>query len=164
MSETATPRRTRQLNGRLTDVQLRNLVTRERQYKVTDGNSLYVLVSPSGGRAWRWKYLFAGKEKELSLGVYPEVTLAQARSARDAARKKVLAGIDPAEERRDAKLALLATRENTFEPVARAWHKVWAVGRHVRYTGDVMGRLERNGFPVLGNKPVTHTNPRTSCA
>lgn len=69
MSEIPTHRRIRQLSGRLTDVQLRNLVTRERPYKVTDGNSLYVLVSPSGSRAWRWKYLFAGKEKVLPLGV-----------------------------------------------------------------------------------------------
>jgi hypothetical protein len=68
-------------------LQLRNLVTRERPYKVTDGNSLFVLVSPSGSRAWRWKYLFAGKEKVLPLGIYPEVTLAQARAAQDEARK-----------------------------------------------------------------------------
>jgi len=59
----------------------------------------------------------------------------------------VLAGIDPAEERRDAKLALLAAQENSFEAVARAWHKVWAVGRHARYAEDVMGRLERNVLP-----------------
>lgn len=120
MSETPTRRRTVQLSGRLTDLQLRNLVTRDRQYKVSDGNSLYVLVSPSGSRAWRWKYLFGGRQKELALGLYPQVTLAEARAARDLARKKVVAGIDPAEERRDAKLALLAAQETSFETVARA--------------------------------------------
>lgn len=113
-------------------------------------------MAPSGGRAWRWKYSFAGKEKVLPLGVYPDVTLAQARAARDEARKKLLAGIDPAEERRDAKVALLAAHENSFESVARAWHKVWGVGRHARYAENLMGRLERNVFPVVGHKPVAH--------
>lgn len=156
MSETATPRRTRQLSGRLTDLQLRNLTTRDRPYKVADGNSLYVLVAPTGLRAWRWKYHFAGKEKLLPLGSYPEVGLAQARAARDEARKKILAGVDPAEERRDAKLALLAAQENSFEAVARAWHRVWSVGKHARYAEDVTSRLERNVFPIIGHKPVAH--------
>ena len=160
MSEIVTQRRTRQLKGHLTDLNLRNLSTRDRPYKVADGNGLYVLVSPTGLRAWRWKYRFASREKVLSLGSYPEVSLAQARTARDEARKKVLAGIDPAEDRRDAKLALLAAQENSFEAVARAWHKVWAAGKHARYAEDVMGRLERNVFPDIGHKPVAHIEPR----
>src|SRR5262245_29368503 len=141
MSEIVTHRRTRQLKGQLTDLNLRNLTTRDRPYKVADGNGLYVLVSPTGLRAWRWKYRFACREKVLPLGSYPEVSLAQARAARDGARKKLLLGIDPVEERRDAKLALLAAHENSFEAVARAWHKVWAEGKHARYVEDVMGRL-----------------------
>jgi integrase len=160
MSEVMTHRRTRQLKGQLTDLKLRNLTTRDRPYKVADGNGLYVLVSPTGLRAWRWKYRFAGREKVLPLGSYPEVSLAQARLDRDEARKRVVAGFDPAEERRDAKLALLAAHENSFEAVARAWHKVWSVGRHARYAEDVMGRLERNVFPVIGHKPVAHIEPK----
>jgi hypothetical protein len=150
-----TRRRTRQLKGRLTDLHLRNLTTGDRRYKVADGNGLFVLVSPTGLRAWRWKYRFAGREKVLPLSSYSEVSLAQARAARDEARKKVLAATDPAEERRDAKLALLAAHQNSFEAVARAWHKVWAVGKHARYVEDVIGRLERNVFPNIGHKPVT---------
>jgi hypothetical protein len=156
MSELVTHRRTRQLKGQLTDLNLRNLTTRDRPYKVADGNGLFVLVSPTGLRAWRWKYRFAGREKVLPLGRYPEVSLAEARAARDEARKKVLSAIDPAEERRDSKLALLAAHENSFEAVARPWHKVWAVGKHARYAEDVMGRLERNVFPSIGHKPVAH--------
>jgi integrase len=156
MSEIVTHRRTRQLKGQLTDLTVRNLTTRDRPYKVADGNGLFVLVSPTGLRAWRWKYRFAGREKVLPLGKYPEVSLAQARALRDEARQKVLAAIDPAEERRDSKLALLAAHENSFEAVARAWHKVWAVGKHARYAEDVMGRLERNVFPNIGHKPVAH--------
>lgn len=132
MSEIIAQRRIRQLKGTLTDLNLRNLATRDRPYKVSDGNGLYVLVSPTGLRAWRWKYRFASREKVLPLGRYPEVGLAQARAARDEARKKVLAQIDPAEERRDSKLALLSAHENSFEAVARAWHKVWAQGKHER--------------------------------
>jgi hypothetical protein len=117
-------------------------------------------VATTGLRAWRWKYRFAGREKVLPLGRCPEVGLAHARAARDEARKKVLAGIDPAEERRDAKLALLSAQENSFEAVARAWYKVWAEGKHARYAEDVMGRLERNVIPNIGHKPVAHIEPR----
>jgi integrase len=160
VSETITHRRTRQLKGQLTDLNLRNLETRDKPYKVADGNGLFVLVSPSGLRAWRWKYRFAGKEKVLPLGKYPDVTLADARRARDEARNKVLANVDPAEERRDAKFALLAAHENSFETVARAWHKVWAPTKHERYSDDVLARLERNVFPVIGHKPVSQIEPK----
>ncbi|HVZ45484.1 MAG TPA: tyrosine-type recombinase/integrase [Ramlibacter sp.] len=160
MSETTTLRRTRQLKGQLTDLKLRNLETREKPYKVADGNGLYVLVSATGLRAWRWKYRFARKEKVLPLGKYPDVTLAEARAARDEARKKLLADIDPAEERRDAKVALLVAHENSFETVARAWHEVWAPTKHQRYSEDVLVRLERNVFPVLGHKPVSQIEPK----
>jgi hypothetical protein len=84
----------------------------------------------------------------------------QARAARDEARKKVQVGVDPAEQRRDAKLALLSARETSFEAVARAWHRVWAEGKHARYAEDVMNRLERNVFPNFGHKPVAHMEPK----
>jgi integrase len=158
--ETTTYRRTRQLRGQLTDLKLRNLETRDKPYKVADGNGLFVLVSPSGLRAWRWKYRFAGKEKVLPLGKYPDVTLADARRARDEARNKLLADVDPAEERRDAKFALLAAHESSFETVARAWHKVWAPTKHQRYSDDVLARLQRNVFPVMGHKPVSQIEPK----
>jgi integrase len=127
---------------------------------VADGNSLFVLVAPTGLRAWRWRYYFAGREKVLPLGSYPEVSLSQARAARDEARRKVLGGIDPAGERRDAKFALATAHNNSFESVARAWHKVWSVERHARYAEDVIARLERNVFPVIGHKPVAHIEPK----
>lgn len=101
-----------------------------------------------------------GREKVLLLGSYPKVTLEQARAARDWARDKVLAGIHPADERREAKLAALVAHETSFEAVARAWHKKWSTGRHARYAEDVMSRLERNVFPVLGHKPVDQIEPK----
>lgn len=125
-----------------------------------DGNSLFVLVTPSGQRSWRWRYYIRGREKVLLLGSYPEVSLQQARAARDQARDKVQAGIDPADEKREAKLALLIAQESSFEAVARAWHSRWSTGRHARYAEDVMSRLERNVFPVLGHKPVDQIEPK----
>jgi hypothetical protein len=95
MSEIATtaptnqPRRPGQVEGRLTDQELANLITRERPYKVLDGSSLFVLVTPSGQRSWRWRYYIRGREKVLLLGSYPEVSLEAARAARDRARDKV---------------------------------------------------------------------------
>jgi integrase len=161
MSElTTSERRVRRLDRQLTDEQLKNLVTRERPYKVADGNSLFVLVSRTGLRSWRWRYYVRGREKVLLLGSYPQVSLDQARVARDQARDKVLAGIDPADEKRDAKLALLVAHETSFEAVARAWHKRWAPGRHARYAEDIISRLERNVFPVIGHKSVDLIEPK----
>ncbi|HYD77532.1 tyrosine-type recombinase/integrase [Ramlibacter sp.] len=157
---TTTQRRPRQPDCRLTDQQLADLITRDRPYKVFDGNSLFVLVTPSGQRSWRWRYYIRGREKVLLLGSYPEVSLEQARAARDQARDKVQAGIDPADEKREAKLALLIAQESSFEAVARAWHSRWSTGRHARYAEDVMSRLERNVFPVLGHKPVDQIEPK----
>ncbi len=155
-SLTASNLKSRQSSGQLTDLQIRNLVTREKPYKVSDGASLYVLVSPSGLRAWRWKYRFGGKEKLLALGTYPSTSLADARLAKDQAKLKVAAGIDPSEERKDAKLAQLSAHETSFEAVARAWHKVWSIEKHARYAEDVLSRLERNAFPRLGHRDIAN--------
>lgn len=153
-------RRTRQIVGRLTEQRLAELVTGERPYKVFDGNSLFVLVAPTGLRSWRWRYYIRGREKVLLLGSYPEVSLEHARVARDQARDKVDAGIDPADEKRDAKLALLSAHESSFEAVARAWHKKWSPGRHERYAQDVMARLKRNVFPIIGHRLVDQIEPK----
>jgi hypothetical protein len=72
----------------------------------------------------------------------------------------VQAGIDPADEKQEAKLALLVAQESSFEAVARAWHSRWAAGRHARYAEDLMSRLERNVFPVLGHEPVDQIEPK----
>lgn len=159
MTETTIRRRTSQLHGKLTDAKIRSLQTRASPYKVSDGNSLYLLIAPTGLRAWRWKYSFQRKEKLLPLGTYPAMSLAQARRARDEAKQKLLTGVDPMEERREAKLAARIAHENSFESVARAWYAVWSEERHPRYTRDVMSRFQRNVFPIIGPKPVTQIEP-----
>lgn len=87
----------------LSDVRIKDAKPKEKFYKLSDGKSLYLLVNPNGSKLWRLKYRFAGKEKTLSFGPYPEVSLNEAREKRDDARAKVKSGIDPSEERREAK-------------------------------------------------------------
>ena len=160
MSEITTPpRRSRRLDRELTEEKLKNLVTRERPYKVSDGNSLYVLVAPTA-EVLALALLHSRSREVAADRFLSQVSLDQARAARDQAREKVLAGVDPADEKREAKLALLIAHETSFEAVARAWHKKWCTGRHARYAEDVMSRLERNVFPVIGHKPVDEIEPK----
>lgn len=95
---------------------------KEKPYKLADGGGLYLLVNPNGSRYWRLKYRVAGKEKLLALGVYPDVTLADARTKRDEAKRGMAGGIDPNEAKREEKLNREAQIKNTFEEIAREWH------------------------------------------
>ncbi len=96
----------------LTDVQIRNAKPRERAYKLTDGRGLYLEVSTSGGKWWRFKYRFEGKEKRLSLGVYPDVDLKTARERRDEARRQVANKVDPSQKRKAEKATRLEEAAN----------------------------------------------------
>lgn len=110
----------------LTDVKVRNAKPGEKQIKLFDGDGLFLLVTPAGGKWWRFKYRFGGKEKLLALGTYPEVTLADARQRRDDARKLVANGVDPSEAKKAQKAARQEAGENSFEVVAREWHSRFA--------------------------------------
>lgn len=122
--------------------------------RLADSGGLYLEAIPAGGRYWRWKYRYGGKEKRLALGTYPEVTLAQARKARDAARVTLAGGTDPAQVRADARTAARLRTETHFEGVARAWFEHWKGPRSDRHATYVLRRLEMDVFPVLGHKPV----------
>lgn len=111
-------------------------------------------MTQAGGKYWRWKYRYAGKEKRLALGVYPEVTLAQARAARDEARATLRDGTDPGQLKRDAKTASAFNQANTFEAVARLWWEHWRDGKSPRHADCAMKRLEADAFPVLGSRPI----------
>lgn len=95
---------------------------KEKAYKLADGGGLYLLVKPSGGKYWRFKYRVAGKEKLLALGVYPEVTLADARAKREEAKRGIAGGIDPMEAKREEKIARETQLNNTFKDIALEWH------------------------------------------
>lgn len=138
----------------LTDTKARNAKSKDKPYKLYDVDGLFLLVSPSGGKWWRFKYRFGGKEKLISLGTYPEVGLAKARTKRDRAREQVADGIDPSKVRKALKDAK-ANDESTFEVVAREWHAkfmpTWTPG----HAKAILRRLELNVFPWMGKRPIS---------
>jgi len=123
-------------------------------YKLGDAGGLYLEVSPKGGKWWRLKYRYEGKEKRISLGTYPDTSLALAREKRDAARKLLAAGVDPGEHRKAEKVAGEDRAANSFEVVAREWFAKhspqWAPG----HANKIIRRLERDLFPWLGSRPI----------
>jgi len=122
-------------------------------YKIFDGGGLFLMVTPSGGRLWHFKYRFDSKEKKLALGTYPEISLADARLRRDEARRQIAQGIDPGAVRKAQKQAKTEDTE-TFEVIAREWHTkftpTWTPGHAV----TIMSRLERDLFHWLGKRPI----------
>ncbi|WP_042421048.1 tyrosine-type recombinase/integrase [Comamonas granuli] len=122
--------------------------------RLADEKALYLEVTAAGGKYWRWKYRYGGKEKRLALGVYPEVSLAQAREARDDARKALKNGTDPGQLRREAKAASAFDQANTFEAVARLWWEHWRDGKSPRHAEYAIKRLEADAFPLLGSRPI----------
>jgi integrase len=136
----------------LNDRVLRNLGSREKAYKVADGGGLYLEVSPAGGKWWRWKYRFGGKEKRLSLGVYPAVSLKAAREGREAKRQQLAAGIDPGEARKAGKLAQAGA--DSFEAIAREWHAKFSPNWVSSHGDRIMRRFDNDLFPWLGKRPI----------
>lgn len=122
--------------------------------KMADGNGLFLLVRPNGSKLWRLKYRFFGKEKQLALGAYPDVTLEQARSRRREARAQLADGLDPGTEKKKRKTAAAAIAHNTFQKMALAWHEAQSVARNPRYAGQILSRLQADVFPRVGSIPV----------
>jgi integrase len=115
---------------------------------------LYLQVTPSGGRWWRFKYRIYGKSKLLSFGTYPEVSLSEARDKREEARKLIAKGIDPGEARKSQKAAGTANAENSFEVIAREWHAKFAPSWAESHAKTILGRLEKEVFPWMGRRPI----------
>jgi len=139
----------------LTDSVCRNAKPKEKQYKLTDSAGMHLLVKTSGGRYWRMKYYFGGKEKLLALGTYPEISLAEAREKREIARKQLISGIDPSQARKLAKQAKAITNANTFEAVAREWHENKLSSWTPDHGANILHRLVVDLFVPLGNRPIT---------
>ena len=138
----------------LTDTLARNAKPAAKTVRMFDRDGLYLEVSPRGGKWWRLKYRFAGKEKRVSLGVYPEVNLKKARARTIDARQLLEAGVDPSENRRAAKAAQIEGAANSFEVVTREWidrqMKTWVKGHGER----ILTRFERDMFPWIGARPI----------
>ncbi len=120
----------------LTDTAVKKVKPGDKPVKLSDGKGLYLLVNPSGSKLWRWKYRVLGKEKVMSLGAYPDVSLAQARDGLDKARKLLAAGDDPMAKRKADKVARRTADENSFEAVARMWWGSWKLARSEQHAGQ----------------------------
>jgi integrase len=138
----------------LTELQVRKAKPAEQPYRLADGKGLYLQVMPNGSRYWRMKYRFGGKEKLASFGVYPEVTLADARKACLAARHQLTAGVDPSEQKKEVKRARALEAVSSFEAVAREWFESQKGGWTEVYAGKVINSLEVDAFPKIGAKPI----------
>jgi len=151
----------------LTDTAIKNVKASDKPQKLFDGGGLFLLVSPEGGKWWRLKYRFRGKEKLLSLGTYPDVALKEARKRRDAHREQLASDVDPGMLRKREKIAQRIAGENSFEKVALLWLDSKSGGDpdksgrpDKRQMSDatkarIRIRLEREVFPVLGPRPIS---------
>lgn len=146
----------------LTDVGIRSAKPREREYKIADSGGLYLLVTPSGGKLWRLKFRFEGREKKLAVGRYPDVGLSEARKRRDEARELIAAGKDPAREKRRNKIRSQLQAENTFAGIAEEYcekrkqdgHRPWAPATAVR-SEYVLSLLNK----TIGRMPIGEIEP-----
>jgi hypothetical protein len=137
----------------LSEIKVRTAKPKEAEYKIFDGGGLFLLVTPSGGKLWYFKYRYDKKEKKIAFGHYPEISLADARQRRDEARRQIANDIDPGAVRKAMKQAETEETE-TFEVIAREWHmkftQTWTPG----HAATTMGRLERDIFPWIGKRPI----------
>lgn len=141
----------------LTDIKVRTAKPSDKQYKLTDGNGMHLLVHPNGSKYWRLQYRFGGKQKMLALGVYPDVSLADARARRDEARKLLANGTDPGDKKKSDKVE--QSEALTFKEVAIEWHatnKKWSQEHSYR----VLKSLEDNLFPAIGKRNIAELKTR----
>jgi integrase len=138
----------------LTDTTIRNAKPGDKPLKLFDGGGLFLLVAPTGGKLWRLKYRFGGKEKLLALGAYPAISLKDARARRDDARKLLAKDVDPGENRKAQKAATLARATDSFEVIGREWFAKYSSTWAESHSGKIIQRLEKDVFPWLGSRPI----------
>ena len=138
----------------LTDIKCKAAQPKIKQYKLSDSEGLYLLIKQSGGKYWQMKYRYAGKEKILSIGKYPEISLQEAREKKYEARKLLRENIDPSAEKKAAKHQILLGSENSFKSIATEWHEKQKHLWTALHAKKVMKRLERDMFPFIGDMPI----------
>ncbi|GAM09352.1 integrase [Geobacter sp. OR-1] len=143
----------------LSELQVKNAKPAPKEQKIFDGGGLYLLVTPSGGKLWNFKYRFEGKEKKIALGAYPSITLADARQRREDARKLIANGVDPSEFKKAQKATTLSETENSFEVVAREWHLKFSHTWSEVHSTTLKERLEKDVFPYLGARQIGEIKP-----
>ena len=138
----------------LTDTAVRTAKPTDKPYKLADEKGMYLLVNPNGSKWWRLKYRFLGKEKLLSLGVYSDVSLKDARVKRDAARTLLANGVDPSLNRQVQLAAKVERSENSFETVAREWIAKTSPKWKISHGSNISRRLEKDVFPWIGGRAI----------
>ncbi len=134
---------------KLTDLAIKRAKPKEKAYTLADGNGLSLLIDTKGSKGWRYRYQFVGKTKMISLGVYPVVTLTEARAKRDEARKLVANGINPSEARKAEKTAAINQTEHTFKNIELEWYN----SRKDRWSVGYSQPLHQFQLPLLGRYP-----------
>lgn len=139
--------------GKLTNITIKNAKPGPKPQRMFDGGGLYLEVSPAGGKLWRLKYRFEGKEKRLALGIFPTITLAEARDLREAARKQLAFGTDPALPKKEAKAERLVQKE-TFELIAEEWFSKYQHTWAENTAETIISRLRKDIFPYIGARAI----------
>lgn len=138
----------------LTDIQLKNAKSKEKDFRLTDGGGLYLLITTDGAKYWRMDYRLHDRRNTLAFGKYPEVSLGKAREQRKAARDLINDGIDPAQARDLKRQRESDANNNTFEKIAREWHHNRLSSWSASTAKDTLNRLEKDIFPQIGHLPI----------
>ncbi len=143
----------------LTNLEVKNSKATDKPIKLSDGGGLFLLVQPNGAKYWRLAYRFANKQKTLAFGVYPDVSLVDARDRRDEARKLLANGADPGAVKQAQKNAKVEQAANSFEVVAREWFARYSPNWADNHANKILARLEKDIFPWIGLRPVGDVPP-----
>lgn len=140
----------------LTDTEIRKAKSTGTIKKISDGGGLYLHITPQGGKLWRLAYRFAGKQKTLAFGEYPSITLANARTKREDAKKLLANGVDPSAAKKATKAANQDAAANSFEVIAREWHQRHMDNKSEDHANKTMINFNKDVFPWLGKMPITN--------
>ena len=156
---------------KLTELSIKQARPRKKQYKIFDGGGMFLLIHPNGSKYWRMNYNFGGKNKLASFGVWPQISLKEARSRRYEAKKKIKDGVNPIEEKRDEKLLILEkikikeiqkdSKNITFQSIAEEWHRRQVPLWTEKHAADVLNSLYIHVYPYIGLKPIARYSIET---
>jgi hypothetical protein len=145
---------------KLTDASTKQALAKDKDYKLSDGGGLYLLVKANGSKCWRYAYRFDGKQKTLALGTYPAVSLKNARDTMTKAKDSLRLGTDPSKEKQTQKRQSILVDNNLFEVIAREWWEHQKGTWTADHANRILGRLEADTFPYVGNAPIKDITPQ----